>query len=108
MSKYGDVLALLEFGKKVGEENANAKVLKPMRTAPEKKKEGNPLALLEQKRQEYLAVKRWVEDQGKLDKPDDKKKKENWLSTTNIALFLIASSPVTGPLYVWWFRLMMG
>lgn len=107
MSKYGDVLALLEFGKKVGEENAKGH--KPMRTEREKKKEPDILALLEQKRREYVALKTYVEEQNKLHKPDDKKHGvKHWLNTTNVALFLIASSPITGPLYVWWFRAMLG
>ncbi len=106
MSKgYASALALIEAGKQM------AQSIKPMRTREEKKekKEVDVLALLEQKRREYLALKNFVDEQGKLNKSDDKdKKKEHWFNQKNIAMFLIATTPITGPLYVAWFRLMLG
>jgi len=54
------------------------------------------------------ALKNFVDEQAKLGKPDKEEKKESVFNVRNIALALIASSPITGPLYVWWFRLLMG
>lgn len=106
MSKYGELLALAEFFKKSGAEEAKAKD-KPMRT--ERKKEEKPvdlLGLLDQKKREYEAVKLFVEQQTKLNKPEEKKE-DKW-KIENIAWFLIAATPITGPLYVWWFRSFLG
>lgn len=104
MSKYGELLALAEIFKKQGA--AEAKADKPMRT---KKDDGKVdlMALLEQKRREYLAVKTFVEEQHKLNKTEEKKEEKKW-KLEHIAMFLIATSPITGPLYVWWFRSLLG
>lgn len=107
MSKgYSSAMALIEAGKQMA---LGAHKEKPMRT--ERKKEDKPvdlMALLEQKRREYLAVKQFVEEQHKLAKPDEKKKEDGHWNVRNVALFLIATSPITGPLYVWWFRQLLG
>ena len=105
---YSEALALIEAGKQMA---LGAVKEKPMRTVVEKKdkpKDVDLLALMEQKRREYLALKNFVDEQAKLGKPDKEEKKESVFNVRNIALALIASSPITGPLYVWWFRLLMG
>lgn len=105
MSKYGELLALAEIFKKQGADEAKAKE-KPMRTKKDDDKV-DLMALLEQKRREYLAVKNFVDEQHKLDKPEEKKDDKKW-KLEHIAMFLIATSPITGPLYVWWFRSLLG
>jgi len=104
MSKYGELLALAEIFKKQGA--AEAKAERPMRT---KKDDGKVdlMALLDQKKREYEAVKTFVEQQNKLNKPEEKKPDGKW-KLEHIAMFLIATSPITGPLYVWWFRSLLG
>lgn len=72
-----------------------------------KEKEPDVLMLLEQKRREYLALKNFVDEQGKLNKSEEKKEKKGW-DRQDIALFLIATTPITGPLYVMWFRTLLG
>jgi len=105
MSKYGELLALAEIFKKQGAEEAKAK--KPMQTEA-KKKDVDLLALMELKRREYLALKNFVEEQGKLNKPEKKEEDPKKWKIEHIAMFLIATSPITGPLYVWWFRSLLG
>ena len=104
---YSEALALIEAGKQMA---LGAVKEKPMRTIEKKDKpqELDILALMEKKRREYLALKNFVDEQAKLGKPDKEEKKESVFNVRNIALALIASSPITGPLYVWWFRLLMG
>lgn len=104
MSKgYSEALALIEAGKQMALGTVKEK---PMRT---KKDDGKVdlMALLEQKRREYLAVKNFVDEQHKLNKVEEKKD-EKRLKLEHIAMFLIATSPITGPLYVWWFRSLLG
>lgn len=105
MSKYGELLALAEIFKKQGADEAKAKD-KPMRTK-DKEKPLELMNLLDQKRREYEAVKLFVEQQNKLNKPEEKKEDKKW-KLEHIAMFLIATSPITGPLYVWWFRSLLG
>lgn len=105
MSKYGELLALAEIFKKQGAEEAKAKD-KPMRAKKDDDKV-DLMALLEQKRREYLAVKNFVDEQHKLNKSEEKKEDKKW-KLEHIAMFLIATSPITGPLYVWWFRSLLG
>lgn len=90
MSKYGELLALAEIFKKQGAEEAKAKE-KPMRT---KKDDGKVdlMALLDQKHREYLAVKNFIDEQHKLNKPEEKKDK-GW-SIDHIAMFLMAMMPI--------------
>jgi hypothetical protein len=103
MSKgYATALALIEAGKQMALGTSKER---PMRER--KEKEPDVLALLEQKRREYLALKNFVEEQGKLNKPEEKKEEKKW-KLEHIAMFLIATSPITGPLYVWWFRSLLG
>ena len=106
MSKYGELLALAEIFKKQGAEEAKAKL--PMRTDRKKDDKVDLMALLEKKRQEYLAVKNFVDEQHKLNKPEEKKEDKMKWKLEHIAMFLIATSPITGPLYVWWFRSLLG
>jgi hypothetical protein len=96
-----DPIRLIEYG---------ASMAKPsVRPRTEKKeKDVDVLALLETKRREYVALKNFVDEQVKINKPDDKKKPESIFNVKNIAMFLIATTPITGPLYVAWFRLMLG
>lgn len=103
MSKYGELLALAEFFKKSGAEEAKAK---PMRTE-KKEKPIDLMGLLDQKKREYDAVKLFVDQQHRLNKPEEKKEEKKW-KLEHIAMFLIATSPITGPLYVWWFRSLLG
>lgn len=107
MSKgYSSAMALIEAGKQMA---LGAAKEKPMRTERKKEKDIDLLALLEQKRREYMAVKQFVEEQTKLNKPEEKKHdKDGHWNVRNVALFLIATSPITGPLYVWWFRQLLG
>lgn len=105
MSKYGELLALAEIFKKQGA--AEAKAEKPMRTERKKEEKVDLMNLLDQKRREYEAVKLFVEQQNKLNKPEEKKEDKKW-KLEHIAMFLIATSPITGPLYVWWFRSLLG
>lgn len=90
MSKYGELLALAEIFKKQGADEAKAKE-KPMRKDKDDTKV-DLMTLLEQKRREYLAVKTFVDEQHKLNKPEEKKDK-SW-SIDHIAMFLMAMMPV--------------
>ena len=100
MGKYGEVAALAELFMKVGENNAKAaqnadKTKRPARETS-KKEDLDLLALLEKKRREYEAVKQFVNDQVKLNKPEEKKddkKKETVISERNVALFLLGITP---------------
>ena len=105
MSKYGEVLALLDYGRKLGQEVAD-KDKKPQQT--KKEKEPDIFELVAKKRKELAQLEAVASDLGKLYKKEEKKEDKKGWSERNIALFLIASSPVLGPFYVWWFRLMMG
>lgn len=108
MSKgYGAALALIEAGKQMALGTVKEK---PMRTRDKDKKDDkiDLLALLEQKRREYVAVKNFVEEQNKLNKPEKKEEDPKKWKIEHIAMFLIATSPITGPLYVWWFRQLLG
>lgn len=106
MSKgYASALALIEAGKQMA---LGAPREKPMRTH-KKEEKVDLMNLLDQKRREYEAVKLFVEQQNKLNKSEEKKE-ENRLKwkLEHIAMFLIVTSPITGPLYVWWFRSLLG
>lgn len=105
MSKgYSSAMALIEAGKQM----ALSRLEKPMRTERDKKEKPlNLVALLDEKRREYEALKTFVEQQNKLNKPEEKKDEKKW-KLEHIAMFLIATSPITGPLYVWWFRQLLG
>lgn len=90
MSKgYASALALIEAGKQM----ALGAKKEPMRT--ERKKEPDILAMLEAKRREYEQFKLFVEQQGKLNKPDEKKK-EPKISERDVLLLLMALSPIIG------------
>ncbi len=103
MSKgYSSAMALIEAGKQM----ALSRLEKPMRTHDKKEKPLNLVALLDEKRREYEALKTFVEQQNRLNKPEEKNDKK-W-KLEHIAMFLIATSPITGPLYVWWFRQLLG
>ena len=92
---YAEALALIEAGKQMA---MAMKPERPERTPRDKKdKEIDVLALLEQKRREYLALKNFVDEQAKLNKPDEKKedKKKKWFEEVDkVALFLLATMPV--------------
>jgi hypothetical protein len=98
---FAGAIDLIKFGQELASKRSHRTDKK------EPKKDPDLLALMEQKRREYLALKTFVEEQGKLNKPEDKKT-ESIFNVKNIALFLIATTPITGPLYVAWFRLMLG
>lgn len=103
MSKgYSEALALIEAGKQMALGTVKEK---PMRA--EKEKPLDLMNLLDQKRREYEAVKLFVDQQNRLNKPEEKKEDKKW-KLEHIAMFLIATSPITGPLYVWWFRSLLG
>lgn len=98
MAKYGEIVALAELFMKLGKEVGEAK--KPTeRTRPpkkdDKKEEVDILALMEKKKREYLALKNFVDEQAKLNKPEEKKKEEkkDFLSERVIALFLVGITP---------------
>jgi hypothetical protein len=96
---YGEALALLEFGAKLGRDAKDERTKLPRTREPKEKKDDlDLLALLEKKRREYEAVKQFVNDQVKLNKPEEKKddkdkKKESPFSERNIALFLLGITP---------------
>jgi hypothetical protein len=90
MSKgYSEALALIEAGKQMALGTIREK---PMRSVAEKKeKPPDLMALLDQKKREYEAVKTFVEQQTKLNKQEEKKK--GW-SVDHIAMFLLAMMPL--------------
>lgn len=104
MSKgYASALALIEAGKQMALGTVKEK---PMRTH-KKEEKVDLMNLLDQKRREYEAVKLFVEQQNKLNKPEEKKDDRRW-KREDIAWFLIVTTPITGPLYVLWFRTLLG
>lgn len=92
MSKgYASALALIEAGKQM----AQSMKTRPSRSVKPEKKDDKPidlLALMEQKRREYLAIKNFVEEQSKLAKPEEKKK-SGW-SVDHVAMLLLGIMPV--------------
>lgn len=109
MSKgYSEALALIEAGKQMAI-GALTKD-KPMRSKPEDKKKPPTLEDLwveeNARRAKFDAFMNMQKKMNAEEKKDDKK--ESVFSLRNIALFLIATSPITGPLYVWWFRTLLG
>lgn len=103
MSKYGDMVALLEWAMKT----KNPKTPKGPRSLRRKKTELNLDDLdlaevylkLEAREKRIKASKEAVE---KLMKKDDKKPSNDFLSMPRLAMLLVASSPITAPLYVIW------
>lgn len=100
MSKgYSEALALIEAGKTMA---LGALKERPMRTE-KKEKPLDLMSLLDQKKREYEAVKLFVEQQTKLNKPEEKEKKKE-LTITHIAIILWASVPFIVPMYIIWLR----
>lgn len=97
MSKYGEIVALAETFMKLGAEKAKAMATPaPRRREEKKEKDVDVLALLEQKRREYLALKNFVEEQHKLSKPEKKEEKKPWLTPWEAAMVVFALSPFIG------------
>lgn len=89
MSKHVDIVPILQWAMGQAKTERTRSVRKDKEDKP---KEVNLLALMEQKRQEYLAIKNFVEEQTKLNKPEDKKPK-GW-SIDHIAMVLFAMMPI--------------
>lgn len=105
MSKgYSEALALIEAGKQMA---LGAPKEKPMRTRKEPPAPTlEDLWVAEHKRREGFDA--FMKMQKKMNAEEPKKEEKKGLKLEHIAMFLIATSPITGPLYVWWFRSLLG
>lgn len=103
-SGYGDIVALLEWATK------HHQTSKPNRSERRRKKEHpsemDIFAILEKKKREAKILEEWLHEQEKLRRKEEKKeeKKHWWLSTPQLAFILVASFPITAPMYVAWIR----
>lgn len=88
MSKYGDVLALLEFGRKLGNEDKKAETTRKPREA----KPPNIGELIFQKRQELAQLEQVYKDLEKLNKKEEKK--PNGWTVDTIAMLLLSITPI--------------
>ncbi len=88
-NKYGEVLALLEFGRNLGKEDA--KKVETTRK-PRDAKPPNIGELIFQKRQELAQLEQVYKDLEKLNKKEEKKP-EKW-NVDMIAMFLLAVTPI--------------
>lgn len=103
MSKaYSEALALIEAGKQMALGTTKEK---PMRERKEKEPTLEDLWVSEHARREKFDA--FMKMQKKLGAVEEKKEDKK-LKLEHIAMFLIATSPITGPLYVWWFRSLLG
>lgn len=102
MRKYGDIVALLEWAMKT-KNPKTPKGFRPSRKKAELNLDDLDLAevylKLEAREKRIKASKEAVE---KLMKKDDKKPNNDFLSMPRLAMLLVASSPITAPLYVIW------
>jgi hypothetical protein len=101
MSKYGDMVALLDWAMKQKKEPE-----KKSRTKPEKPVD--VFELLQQKRREAQMLEAFIKDMEKVNKKEEKKEDKSKLSTVQIAMLLIGTFPITGPLYVFWVQKLLG
>jgi Flp pilus assembly protein TadB len=63
------------------------------------------VALLHKKQEELALFEHWMKQQDKLRKEEKKEeKKSQWLSMPQLAFILVASFPITAPMYVAWIR----
>lgn len=88
--------------------NFGMSMAKTPRATP--KREDKPIdlgAVIAQRRKELAEYEAIAKDMEKLHKKEEKKS-DHWFNVRNISLFLIATTPITGPFYVWWFRMMLG
>lgn len=93
MSKthYSDMVALLEWASRQKKEKRPSKKEYTFKDYMKFKKE------LEE-------FEKWEKSMLKKDVKQEEKKSGSALSTIHIAMILIASFPITAPLYVWWIR----
>lgn len=106
MAKYGDIVALLEWASRA---NRSAKTPKTSRRKGFNKSNIEDLDLaevylkLDAREKRIKASKEAIEKMMKKDdKKDDKKDKVEYLSIPRLAMILVASFPITAPLYVLW------
>lgn len=104
MAKYGDIVALLEWASRA---NRSTKTPKTSRRKGFDKSNIEDLDLaevylkLDAREKRIKASKEAIEKMMKKEDKKDEKKKE-FLSVPQLTMLLVASFPITAPLYVFW------
>lgn len=100
--KAKDIIQLLELGKTFKETKAK----RSSRTKDMDIDDISLTMLMHRKLEEAEALKKLLEDYHKVHKKEDKKDESKW-SLHHISYFLIATFPITAPLYVSYLRHML-
>jgi hypothetical protein len=82
---------------------------KPPKASRRKKDYGDIdlVALLHKKQEELALFEHWMKQQDKLrkeEKKEEKKEHKPWISIPQLAFILVASFPITAPMYVAWIK----
>lgn len=95
-----DLIAVLEYAKTFGKEKETRKTKKVM-------KDPDFFVQLMEHQQNMDKFQKWLKDQEKLNKKEDKKP-DPGMSVIHVAMFTILLSAMSGPFYFWMFGRMAG
>lgn len=93
-----DLVAVMEYMKTFSKD-------KPPREA---KKDKDFFTQLIEHQQKVEQFSKWLKDQEKLNKKEEKKKEGDGMSIIHVAMFTILLSAMSGPFYFWMFGRMAG
>ena len=96
-SKYGDMVALLEWAMKQKE----PRITKKRRVKDVPLEDLNLVELLRRKQNEAKMLADFLNDHEKLHKKEEAKKNQG-ISIERFSMLLVATFPITGPLYYFW------